>query len=197
MGPHTGQPDRAAGALDGVVAATCLAKLYGVQASRQVVLNARGSTCARQIFISTEEGDLRSIGQHGYGRQHTNARRSQRMEHFHSPKAALIWPRTMAAAMRTAAAAMFAGPRISLRSARLRVGTPQRENSTLKYTTYSTYIPPGQAAIFENYCAGSSLALERSPAPRQNWLYAPRNSDSMAHHISVVMLLREITVTLG
>ena len=197
MGPHAGQPDGAAGALDGVVAATCLAKLYGVQASRQVVLNPRGSACARQIFISTEEGDLRSIGQHGYGRQQTNARRFQRMEHYHSPKAALIWPRTMAAAMRTAAAAMFAGPRISLRSARLRVGTPQREKSTLKYTTYSTYIPPGQAPILGKCCAGSSLALERSSAPRQNWLYASRDSDSMAHHIPAVMLLREVNITLG
>ena len=92
---------------------------------------------------------------------------------------------------------MFAGPRISLRSARLPVGTAQREKSTLKYTTYSICIPPGQAPIFENYCAGSSLALERSPAPRQNWLYAPRNSDSMTHHIPVVMLLREVNVTMG
>lgn len=65
MGPHAGQPDGAAGALDGVVAATCLAKLYGVQASRQVVLNPRGSACARRIFISTEEGDLRVSGSMG------------------------------------------------------------------------------------------------------------------------------------
>ena len=195
-GPHAGQPDGAAGALDRVVAATCLAKLHSVQACRQIVLNPRGCACARQTFTSTEAGPPGFIGQHGYGRQYINTRLSQRSKHFHLPKAALIWPRIMAAAMRMAAATMFAGPRISLRSARLRLGTPQREKSTLKYTTYSTYIPPKQTSILENYCAGSSLALERSPAQRQNWLYAPRNSDSIIHHIPAVMRVREVTVTL-
>ena len=161
-GPHAGQPDGAAGALDRVVAATCLAKLHGVQACRQIVLNPRGCACARQTFGSTDEGPSGGfLGQYRYGRPYTSTRRSQRREHFHLPKAALIWPRLMAAAMRTAAATMFAGPRISLRSARLRLGTPQRENSTIKYTSYSSYIPPVQAYIFEVYCAGSMFCSRK------------------------------------
>ena len=47
-----GQPYRAAGVVDRVAAATCVSRLHGIAAGRQVILNARSSTCTLHLVFS-------------------------------------------------------------------------------------------------------------------------------------------------
>jgi hypothetical protein len=122
-----------------------------------------------------------TIGQHRYGIQDTSARLVQR--NISAPTTALIWFKAKVAAMSAVAAAMFASPRISPRSAGVRLGTSQCNEWILTYTPYITFDFLGQLSVLELSVAHAAVFISKGRlAHDQNWLHAPRNSDCMAHH---------------